>query len=659
MLLVQCAGAALAADWQLVLSDRNRRVEIDRSSILNSDGGTKISWGRVVLTTDEARASGYAMIKALNRYDCRKRSFATVKRVYVDALDNIVREEPVADQSFLEVARNSVDERMWREVCAPPSVADLRKLANEASRLAGAAARDGADAAMPAQQPAAAAVAARAPAAKPPAASPAAPEPAQAVPAPPVAPKTPATADAAAGRQHAGSISTAGETAPPPLRNVAAEATEAVPALETHVEIPAKFLPGGQAANTEDAPRKSILPPLPNIAAKAGAAKPDASESAEKPAQTQRTRAPARQTGPAPTASASAPEPAPEPAPKPSATPKTPAPRASAPIVVAAPKPRPAATRQAAEATPPTPRAARKPAAPRAPAAEASAAARKPTRGGARSAAGQPAAPVREVAPAELASAAPVAASSAPDAIVGQLEEQDGRSPRPSVAAQGWSYAGETGPEHWGRLRPEWRVCEEGQRQSPIDLRDGLAVNLAPVNFHYQRSGFRIRDTGNLLQVDVGNGMGMIVRGVRYALEGFTLHRPSQDRVGGMAHDMAAYLLHRSADGRQAIVSVLLSAGGEDHPLFGTLWSNLPLDRGREFTPEAVIDLATLLPQDPAHFLYTGSLPMPPCTEDVLWVVMKAPVKISSAQLDVFSRLYPRNGRPIQPVNGRLVLESR
>src|SRR5690606_4740852 len=173
------------------------------------------------------------------------------------------------------------------------------------------------------------------------------------------------------------------------------------------------------------------------------------------------------------------------------------------------------------------------------------------------------------------------------------------------------------------------------------------------------RSGFRIRDTGNTLQVDVGEGMGITVRGVRYALERFTLHRPSQDRVGGMAHDMAIYLEHRSADGKQAILSLLLAAGGEAHPVLQTLWNNLPLDRGREFSPDAVIDLAQIVPADPGHFLYTGSLPTPPCTEDVLWVGMKQPLPIADDQLAVFARLYPRNGRPIQAANGRLLLESR
>ena len=126
-----------------------------------------------------------------------------------------------------------------------------------------------------------------------------------------------------------------------------------------------------------------------------------------------------------------------------------------------------------------------------------------------------------------------------------------------------------------------------------------------------------------------------------------------------MAHDMALYLQHRAEDGRMAILSLLLSAGGEANPALQTLWNNLPLDRGREFTPDAVLDLPALLPAEPGHYLYTGSLPMPPCTEDVLWVVMKQPLPIADEQLAVFARLYPRNGRPIQPANGRLLLESR
>ena len=612
LLFAHTAGAALAADWQLVLSDRNRRVEIDRASILNSDAGTKISWGRVVLTSEEAKASGYAMIKALNRYDCRNRTFVTVKRVYVDADDNIVREEPVADQTALTVARNSVDERMWREVCNPPSAAELQKLATEAARLTAPP-----TAASPPALPAASSQSAPRAAANPPA---------------PSAPQAAARPDSA--------------LAPPLVRTAqpaVAGAAAAGPVTETHVEIPAKFLPGGNKQATETAaPRKSILPPLPALAGEAGAAAPAAGAAgAPKPAATAAATPPATPpatpsaTPPAVHASAAAPAGR---TPAATADPATPA---MAAPTRAAPREAKAAVHQAPAAaavrTPPTP---------------AASPVRPPRTAGV---------PAEDSAPARVALAPRRAdqGGAAPGTAPTAVERSGIRVTTQPANAAGWSYEGETGPEHWARLRPEWRVCAEGMRQSPIDLRDGIAVDLAPVKFDYGRSGFRIRDTGNTLQVDVGEGMGITVRGVRYALERFTLHRPSQDRVGGMAHDMAIYLEHRSADGKQAILSVLLAAGGEPHPVLQTLWNNLPLDRGREHTPDAVIDLAQLVPADPGHFLYTGSLPMPPCTEDVLWVVMKQPLPIAEAQLAVFARLYPRNGRPIQPANGRLLLESR
>ncbi|WP_370701726.1 surface-adhesin E family protein, partial [Thauera linaloolentis] len=167
MLIAMPLQEVLAADWQLVLSDRDRRVEIDRASIFSSDRGTKVSWGRVVLSNAEAASSGYATIKALNRYDCQNRTFVTVKRVYLDIGDNILREEAVADQAPLRVTPNSVDERMWREVCSPPSAADVQKVASEIQKLATAMQpAGGAAAAAPAKAaPAATPAGAQAPAA--------------------------------------------------------------------------------------------------------------------------------------------------------------------------------------------------------------------------------------------------------------------------------------------------------------------------------------------------------------------------------------------------------------------------------------------------------------------------------------------------------------
>ena len=53
-----------------------------------------------------------------------------------------------------------------------------------------------------------------------------------------------------------------------------------------------------------------------------------------------------------------------------------------------------------------------------------------------------------------------------------------------------------------------------------------------------------------------------------------------------------------------------------------------------------------------------GSLTTPPCSEGVLWMVMKQPVQISADQIGIFARLYPMNARPIQSAAGRLIKES-
>ena len=64
------------------------------------------------------------------------------------------------------------------------------------------------------------------------------------------------------------------------------------------------------------------------------------------------------------------------------------------------------------------------------------------------------------------------------------------------------------------------------------------------------------------------------------------------------------------------------------------------------------------LPPKRGYYEFEGSLTTPPCSEGVRWFVLKQPVTLSQQQLDAFRKLYPRNARPTQPLNGRTVRES-
>ena len=220
-----------------------------------------------------------------------------------------------------------------------------------------------------------------------------------------------------------------------------------------------------------------------------------------------------------------------------------------------------------------------------------------------------------------------------------------------------WAYDGSAGPAAWSTLKPEFAKCSSGTRQSPIDIQDGIRVDLEPVQFDYKPSAFRVLDNGHTVQVNVAPGNTIDVGGRRFELVQFHFHRPSEERIDGKQFDMVAHLVHKDLDGRLAVVAVLLERGSAQ-ALVQSVWNNLPLEKGEEQVARGTLNVADLLPADRSYFTYMGSLTTPPCSEGVLWMVMKTPMPLSDAQIGIFAHLYPMNARPIQASAGRLIKQS-
>jgi carbonic anhydrase len=220
-----------------------------------------------------------------------------------------------------------------------------------------------------------------------------------------------------------------------------------------------------------------------------------------------------------------------------------------------------------------------------------------------------------------------------------------------------WSYEGMDGPANWSNINVDWGKCSTGKRQSPIDIRDGMKVDLENITFDYHPSSFNEINNGHTILVTVGGGNFITVGNQTFELQQFHFHRPSEERINGKGTEMVIHLVHKSAEGRLAVVAVLLERGNQ-HELIQTIWNNLPLEKHEVVAPSIVIDLKEALPQRREYYTYMGSLSEPPCTEGVLWLVMKQPMQASPAQMALFSRLYPMNARPVQPANGRIIKES-
>jgi carbonic anhydrase len=238
-----------------------------------------------------------------------------------------------------------------------------------------------------------------------------------------------------------------------------------------------------------------------------------------------------------------------------------------------------------------------------------------------------------------------------------------------------WSYIdGPGGPENWGNLSKDNLACSKGKTQSPININVDRAVKaeLSPLEFLYRPSPLSIVDNGHTILVNYGEGSNLIVDGRQYRLVQFHFHKPSEEAINGERTDMVVHLVHQHFDGSLAVVGVLMNTkqlgsartswfdgAGKDNPMIQTLWNNVPLVKGKTEAPGVMIDVNQLLPTDRSYFTYMGSLTTPPCSENVLWFVMKNPIYVSEEQVKNFDRIYPMNARPLQPKGDRLIKETK
>ena len=147
-----------------------------------------------------------------------------------------------------------------------------------------------------------------------------------------------------------------------------------------------------------------------------------------------------------------------------------------------------------------------------------------------------------------------------------------------------WDYVGKRGALAWGKLDPAYRACSQGHEQSPIDIR-GARLNkaLKPIEFHYIAGPVTLENTGQTIVVHVDPGSYIVAGGVRYDLVQFHFHHPSEEAVKGKLTDMDVHLLHKSADGKMAVIAVRLNIEvGDANATLATLWQHLPDNGGRE-----------------------------------------------------------------------------
>jgi carbonic anhydrase len=225
--------------------------------------------------------------------------------------------------------------------------------------------------------------------------------------------------------------------------------------------------------------------------------------------------------------------------------------------------------------------------------------------------------------------------------------------------AHHWAYEGKEGPAEWGKIDTSFAACSMGHAQSPIDIKGATAADLPPLKFDYKAVPLNIIDNGHTVQITYPAGSKLTVGDKTYALQQIHFHHPSEEHINSQGTDMVAHFVHSDADGHLAVVAVLLRQGAENSQL-ATVWKNIPKEKEKAVTvPGAQVDVTNLLPSDRGYYTFAGSLTTPPCSEGVTWFVLKQQTSISANEIATFAKLYPKNARPIQPLNSRKLLETK
>lgn len=219
-----------------------------------------------------------------------------------------------------------------------------------------------------------------------------------------------------------------------------------------------------------------------------------------------------------------------------------------------------------------------------------------------------------------------------------------------------WGYKGPEGPQYWEKLAPEFYLCGEGRSQSPINISTVKEDKfIGKINFNYIKSQAKLFHSGHTIQLNLEDDNYLIFKGKKYTLQQLHFHVPSEHQIKGIKYDGEIHLIHEAEDKSILIVAVLIEEGLEKKGLgLEYIYKYLP-------TPDSPpinipFNPAILLPKQTSYYFYEGSLTTPPCSEQVLWIVMSKPISFSSKQIDLLLSVLSFNNRPLQPLNKRTIV---
>jgi len=246
-------------------------------------------------------------------------------------------------------------------------------------------------------------------------------------------------------------------------------------------------------------------------------------------------------------------------------------------------------------------------------------------------------------------------------------------SPVVLPASVDFTYEGETGPSYWGSLDSSFATCSVGHAQSPVDITaaidttNTLAIHYTDINgnvllYLNHHSAYTYQLGGNT----PNNGSYVTWNGLKYNLQQYHFHYPSEHHINSRAHSLEVHFVHaldpsvKQNTSSLLVIGVLFELRQINHFIQNSVkpFLNVPstaVNVSTAFTTSANLSIATFMSSfdTTKWWSYAGSLTTPPCSEGVQWVVMQNIHNVSAKGLAMLRTAQDANNRLTQPKDGR------
>ncbi|XVF05708.1 hypothetical protein REPUB_Repub05bG0195700 [Reevesia pubescens] len=227
-----------------------------------------------------------------------------------------------------------------------------------------------------------------------------------------------------------------------------------------------------------------------------------------------------------------------------------------------------------------------------------------------------------------------------------------------------YSENSEKGPARWGEIHAEWHACSNGTMQSPIDMsseRVKIVSHLGRLNRSYKPSNATLINRGHDMMLRWEGEAGTIeINGTEYVLQQCHWHSSSEHTINGRRYDLEVHLVHESVDGKVAVIGIMYKIGRPDsflQSLLDHLEAITDITEGERSV--GVIDPRHIKFGSRKYYRYLGSLTIPPCTENVIWSIVRKVRTVTREQVRLLRVAVhdasDTNARPLQPINTRSI----